>query len=305
MAIFAGTPGNDILTGTTGDDRFIGSSGNDTLDGGGGNDTIDYSDLGKPVTVLRAGVVDKGGLGTDKISKFLNIIGATGQSNTIDSTGATGGAKIDIDLANNTFNVNSLKLNGVAIPVPQVKIVNFVNAIGGPNDDTIVGSNTGGKLTGAGGNDTITGGEGKDILTGTDSTARGVGEVDILTGGGGGDRFVLGDSKGAYYLGKGSNDYAMITDFNLRQDSLDLGNASNLNLSIESSGIVDLFSGQDLIAKIQVKGGFGHEYRSEIGDSHHGMGGDELTTGAIFGSNEIASAFDLLTGSKCPSGQFG
>ncbi len=174
MAIIQGTNGNDIPTGSSGDDwanptlreRIIGSAGDDTLSGGGGNDTLDYSGLGKPITVFRGVVFDKGGLGTDRISIFLNIVGATGQANTLDATGARGGAKIDIDLTKNTFNVNSFQLNGVTIPIPEVKVFNSVNASGDPNDDKLVGSNTGGKLTGAGGNDKIVGGKGKDIITG-------------------------------------------------------------------------------------------------------------------------------------------
>jgi serralysin len=302
MAVIQGTTGNDVLTGGTGDDRIIGSAGNDTLASGGGNDAVDYSDLGKPITVFRGVVVDKGGLGTDQITNFLNIVGATGQANTLDATGASGGAKIDINLAKNTFNVNSFQRNGVTIPIPEVKVLNFVNAIGGPNDDTLVDSNTGGKLTGAGGNDTIVGGKGKDILTGTDSTARGVGEVDILTGGGSRDRFVLGDSNGAYYLGRGNNDYATITDFNLRQDSLDLGNARNISFGIESSGTIDLFSGKDpssrdLIAKIQVKGGLPEierEYQTGIGDRNTCLSGDLLAKGGMFGSDKIGSQFNII-----------
>jgi Ca2+-binding RTX toxin-like protein len=301
MTIIKGTTGNDILTGGTGNDQIIGSAGNDILTSGGGNDTVDYSDLGKPITASK-GVVDKGGLGTDQIINFLNIVGATGQANTLDATGATGGAKIDINLAKNTFNVNSFQRNGVTIPIPEVKVFNFVNALGGPNDDTLIGSNTGGKLTGSGGNDIITGGKGKDILTGTDSTARGVGEVDILTGGGGRDRFVLGDSNGAYYVGQGNNNYAKITDFNLRQDSLNLGDAKNISFSIESSGTVNLFAGKDpnsrdLIAKIHVKGGFKEierEYQTGVGDRNTCLSGGLLAKGEIFGSDEIGSQFNII-----------
>jgi Ca2+-binding RTX toxin-like protein len=302
MAIIQGTSGNDVLTGGTGDDRIIGSAGDDTLASGGGNDTLDYSGLGKPITALQ-GVINKGGLGTDLITNFLNIVGATGQSNTLDATGARGGGRIDINLAKNTFNVNSFQRDGVNIPIPQIKVINFVNALGGPNDDTLVGSNTGGKLTGGGGNDRITGGKGKDILTGTDSTARGVGEVDSLTGGGGRDRFVLGDRNGAYYVGQGNNDYAKISDFNLRQDTLDFGSAKNISFKIESSGAVDVFAGKDpnnrdLIAKIQVKGGFPGRiqrgYRSGMSDRNTSSGGDLLANAGSFGSDTIGSQFNLI-----------
>jgi serralysin len=87
VAIIQGTNGNDILTGGNDDDRIIGSAGDDTLSGGGGNNTLDYSGLGKPITASQ-GVVNKGGLGTDRISSdFSAIVGATGQANTLDATG--------------------------------------------------------------------------------------------------------------------------------------------------------------------------------------------------------------------------
>jgi Ca2+-binding RTX toxin-like protein len=67
-----------VLTAIDCDDRIIGSAGDNTIAGGGGNDTIDYSGLGKAIIAFRGVVIDKGGLGTDRITNFLNIVGATG-----------------------------------------------------------------------------------------------------------------------------------------------------------------------------------------------------------------------------------
>jgi hypothetical protein len=126
--------------------------------------------------------------------------------------------------------------------------------------------------------------------------------VDILTGGGGRDRFVLGDSKGAYYVGQGNNDYAKITDFNLRQDSLNLGSAKNISFGIESSDTINLFAGKDpssrdLIAKIQVKGGFKEierEYQTGFGDRNTCLSRGFLAKGEMFDSNEIGSQFNII-----------
>jgi uncharacterized delta-60 repeat protein len=131
---------------------------------------------------------------------------------------------------------------------------------GGVGNDILFGGAGNNTLVGGAGNDKITGGNQNDIITGTDRTARGVGEVDILTGGGGRDKFILGNANRAYYVGNGANDYAKITDFNLFQDSIDLGNFKNFSFALEGTNTINLFSGKDvktrdLIAKIELAGG--------------------------------------------------
>lgn len=93
-------------------------------------------------------------------------------------------------------------------------------------------------LWGSTSNDKILGGYGNDILTGvvkTGSTAvsLGKGQIDTLTGGAGKDVFVLGDSRGVFYndnlnANSGSSDYALITDFSLIDDKLQLLTGSYL-----------------------------------------------------------------------------
>jgi Ca2+-binding RTX toxin-like protein len=266
---------NSILGGNFafGNTNFIiGSKGNDTLYGGAANnDTLDYSNLGQTVQLLvsspkttifnRANfaTVDKGTFGLDSIESFEHIIGATNQDNTIDASAINTTYGVDINLATNSLTTTRVFTSpfSTTIDVSNTEVVNFVNAIGTKNNDTIVGGNKNSKLTGGGGNDTITGGTKNDRITGTDSNARGVGEVDTLTGGGGRDKFILGDRNGAYYLGNASNDYATITDFSIFNDSIDLGSLRNYSFAIESTGTIDLFAGKDvntrdLIAKIQI-----------------------------------------------------
>jgi Ca2+-binding RTX toxin-like protein len=104
-------------------------------------------------------------------------------------------------------------------------------------------------LKGTDSNDTIFSGLGNDILTGAGTTA-GIGQIDRLIGGGGKDTFVLGDANQVYYNdGKantiGLTDYAIIVDFNLKQDQIQLqGTAADYtvgavpqNLGLTGTGI--------------------------------------------------------------------
>jgi Ca2+-binding RTX toxin-like protein len=260
---------------------IIGSKGNDTIRGG----TIDYSNLGRAVNFVLLGFssprgingsafhsleINKNGLGIDKTSSSYNdfrqlqptIIGAKNKANLLDASTFTSTDRIDVNLANNSLKAITVSeriiINGSA--TEDFTLVNFVDVIGSKYNDKIVGANKNGKLTGGGGNDTITGGSKNDIITGSDSTARGVGELDTLTGGGGKDKFVLGDKNGAYYVGKGNNDYALITDFNVFQDSISIGSLKDYSFALAGKDTIDLYSGKDiktrdLIAKIQIAGG--------------------------------------------------
>jgi Ca2+-binding RTX toxin-like protein len=297
------------------DDLIIGSKGNDTLDGGSGQNTLDYSNLGIAVKVslelgtgsviykgvsgqdftalltsYTKGTVDKGSSGKDTIVSFEKIVGATNKSNTLDLSAGVDGASVNVNLATNSLKVD-IPGRQAGIPLVQYEVVNFVNAVGTKNNDTIVGANKNGKLTGGGGNDTITGGTKNDTITGTDSTARGVGEVDKLTGGSGKDKFVLGDSNGAYYVGKGSTDYATITDFNIFQDSINIGSLKDYSFSFSGTNTIDLYSGKDpstrdLIAKIQISGGI-----SSVSSSSKSIAGSSSSL------DSIVSKLDILSGS--------
>jgi Ca2+-binding RTX toxin-like protein len=264
---------NSISTGA-GDDTIIASKGDDKLSQA---ETIDYSKLDNAVTVMalwsinrdsKTGTaflnpvqtIEKGGVGTDFVRDAKKIIGTNNKENTLDVSSSNKDIKdlvIDINLSKNFIKVTGIPNNIQNVAITQLEIVNFTNIIGSSNNDTITGANKKGKLTGGGGNDTITGGNKNDTITGSDSTARGVGEVDTLTGGGGRDKFVLGDSNGAYYVGKGKDDYATITDFNLFQDSIDLGGFKDYSFASGGGNTIELYSGKDvntrdLIAKIQL-----------------------------------------------------
>ncbi|MFM7427468.1 MAG: hypothetical protein ACKO7W_21115 [Elainella sp.] len=91
-------------------------------------------------------------------------------------------------------------------------------------------------LTGTSQNDILWGGLGQDSLTGAGIDDAGRGEIDYLCGGGGQDLFVLGDATQTFYndgqSGLGLTDYAILLDFNLKQDTIQLqGSASDYVLA--------------------------------------------------------------------------
>jgi Ca2+-binding RTX toxin-like protein len=302
--------GNDLnneILGGNGNDLIIASKGNDSLSG----DTIDYSKIGTAINVKalwgisvgRFGIrrfsfnqrIEKGLVGIDSVREAKKIIGTSNQENTLDASGSKDFG-MSVNLSTNILQVNDIPKEDSSLErgssPAQIEIINFTNVIGTNRNDTIVGANKKGKLTGGGGNDTITGGNKNDVLTGSDSTARGVGEVDTLTGGGGRDKFVLGDANGAYYVGKGKDDYATITDFNIFQDSISLGGFKNYSFASGDNNTIELYSGKDvntrdLIAKIQLTGGISPRSTN----SRSVMGADASL-------NAITSKLDIVSGSS-------
>lgn len=94
---------------------------------------------------------------------------------------------------------------------------------GEKGQDIVIGGDGNDSLFGGLGNDVLQGDNGNDILTGVDINAinPGIEEIDTLTGGSGSDIFVLGDANNTYY-DNGDLDYALITDFNATEDSIQL-----------------------------------------------------------------------------------
>lgn len=105
---------------------------------------------------------------------------------------------------------------------------------------TLWGTNGSDSITGGTGNDSITG----VLKTGTAAKALGMGQIDVLTGGAGKDTFLLGDSRGIFYNdyqnnNLGNADYALIKDFNLVDDKLQLKSGNYLFNT--SSGSLSLY----------------------------------------------------------------
>ncbi|MBW4468741.1 MAG: hypothetical protein KME07_25220 [Pegethrix bostrychoides GSE-TBD4-15B] len=91
-------------------------------------------------------------------------------------------------------------------------------------------------LTGTSQNDILWGGLGQDTLNGAGSDDASMGEIDYLCGGGGKDIFILGDTTQSFYndgkTGAGLTDYAVVLDFNAKQDTIQLfGSAADYVLA--------------------------------------------------------------------------
>jgi Ca2+-binding RTX toxin-like protein len=107
---------------------------------------------------------------------------------------------------------------------------------GGNGNDQMMGGDGDDSLTGGTGSDYLLGGDGNDVLVGVEPTSStsGTGEIDLLQGGAGADRFVLGDTTTAYYK-TGVSDYAAIADFKVEQGDL-----------IQLKGTADLYRLADM-----------------------------------------------------------
>jgi len=244
-AIIIVTPGDDILLGTRNNDRFIGSPGNYTIQGEGGIDIVDYSNLGQSVSVGIAGDIQKGTLGTDKVTNVETIIGSIGQSNIIDSSTAFSGISISADLSQDRVVV-------FGIPNSQpftLNVENFINVIGTSGNDTIIGNDLNNSLQGRDGNDIINGNDGSDVLLG------GLGN-DFIDGGDGNDGALGGDGDDTLIGGFGND----VFDGGAGNDILTGG--GNLDVLIGGAGfdrfqyfspieggdlILDFTSGEDRI----------------------------------------------------------
>ena len=109
--------------------------------------------------------------------------------------------------------------------------VTIENAVGGSNDDRIIGNQVANTLIGGTGDDTLTGESGNDTLRGYGGAA----EFDVLAGGSGSDSFILGNAASVFYTGEG---FAFITDFSRVDDRILLsGDISQYNVLTDDFNI--------------------------------------------------------------------
>ncbi|MEQ8975153.1 MAG: CARDB domain-containing protein [Coleofasciculus sp. C1-SOL-03] len=119
------------------------------------------------------------------------------------------------------------------------------NLFGEAGSDMLFGDRGDDYLFGGTGNDRLDGDRGDDLLIGVELNLAnpGLGEVDSLIGGFGADVFQLGDVFSAYYddangTTDGSTDYALITDFDINQDIIELhGSAADYQLATVSPSL--------------------------------------------------------------------
>ena len=254
-----GTPGNDILEGQLGNDTLFGSSGNDTLDGGGENDTADYSSLGA-ISLERAGTVNKGSDGRDRIEGIETIIGNDSSEivNTIDGfTGTSGKTSFRV-------NLNSEQIIVKDVPFPQptdlfFNVKNFTNVFGTTLSDFVIGNERNNLLRGGDGQDTLFGSVGDDTLRGEagDDDLSGDEGNDLIEGDSGSDRLFGGDGRDTLTGGEGNDEL-----FGQAGDDL-----------LEGGDGIDVLFGND--GNDTLRGGAGNDRL--IGDAGNDVFG--LTTG--------------------------
>ena len=286
-------PNSSLLPGiieiANSNDTIIGSTGDDTINGGLGSDRVDYSSLTEAITLLAGGIVNKGSFGTDTIVDVETVIGATGQSNTIDaSTGIATTTSLNVNLA-----TNNLIINGLPAPINSItlNVQNFLNVVGTTQNDTIKGNNLANELVGNTGNDTIQGNDGNDILDGGDGNDQlfGGNNDDQLFGGLGND-ILQGDNGNDFLNGDLGNDTLRglagddILDGGVGNDSLLGGVGNDILFGDFGDDILNAEAGNDLV--------FGDDGNDRL---YGGDGLDELNGGIgkdfLYGGNNNDTLF--------------
>ncbi|MBD2690670.1 beta strand repeat-containing protein [Anabaena catenula] len=248
--ILTGLSGNDILKGGTGNDNLYSNGGVDILDGGDGIDlaVVDLSSNSgnNNLDFTQASTTAANG------TQFINIEGVnltTGAGNDTINSGTgkdtiDGGAGTDTLIVDYSANDNTNTLGypkGISSSNNNAGSGNILAYKGTVGDyDQVSYSNIEQlNITGTKYDDDIRGGSGNDILKGVNpnSSTPGLGEIDVLTGGTGSDRFILGNATKVYYddgntSTNGSNDYANITDFNTGDIIQLQGTSSNYLLAV-------------------------------------------------------------------------
>jgi len=223
-----GNQGGNFLDGEGGKDTVEGDAGNDSLEGGWNTDLLEGGDGHDRLDGGTGADTLRGGLGNDTyfVENRHDIVDeATGEGRDLVESSVS---FTMTDGLENLFLVGST----------------FTAGTGNDFANIITASDAGAKLWGRGGRDTLIGGARGDTLSGADDAGAGVGEVDQLTGGGGKDRFILGTAVDRYYDNQnaesaGLRDYALITDFTVGEDRLQLkGSAAKYYLGAQDvSGV--------------------------------------------------------------------
>ncbi|MEO1146206.1 MAG: Ig-like domain-containing protein, partial [Cyanobacteria bacterium J06638_22] len=271
---FIGGDGNDTLIGNAGNDSLNGGAGADSMEGGSGNDVFVVNTSGdKVIEAVDGGTSDKvissiSYTLTSNVER-LELTGAAnlnGTGNILDNwidgnagnnwlDGGAGNDRLDGAAGNDTYVVNSngdivLENADEGIDIVRSSVsyilgdhVEHLTLTGATNLNGI-GNGLDNVLKGNTGNNILDGDAGDDVLRGTFGS--GIGEIDVLGGGSGSDRFVLGTSDTLFYddgdaASAGTGDYGLITDFNpTESDVIQLQGATISGVAADGSS--DLWS---------------------------------------------------------------
>jgi beta propeller repeat protein len=231
-----GTEEDDILTGGEGPDTISGFAGDDIIQGLGGRDDILGGNGDDLITAGDGKDNVEGGRGADNISGNDGNDSLLGNEGSDDILGGEGNDTIDGGTGQDRLlgeGGNDIILGQEGNDVLDGS-TGVDSLFGGAGRDRIIGGYDG---------DSLDGGDGNDTLVGVNPSAPsggqeryGAGTVDTLTGGKGRDSFVLGDEARAYYddgdpLTTGESDYALITDYNSGQDTLQRNGTASLYIT--------------------------------------------------------------------------
>jgi Ca2+-binding RTX toxin-like protein len=221
----------DIIQGTDDGDIIKGFPGNDILIGGNGYDEV-FGDAGDDLIYAGSTVCDDtaGSAESSNFSQYANFLsGGEGDDILISS-------HLDDFLAGGPG--NDLLRGYLGDDLLQ----------GGDGKDELKGYHGNDSLFGGGDNDTLRASRDSEVLNGGSGDDRLVGyndfvhtnriNLDSLTGGHGADRFILGYSHQTYYQAGGFNDLAIIEDFDVQQDTIQLnGTVEDYSLELGTYGV--------------------------------------------------------------------
>ncbi|WP_072013862.1 FG-GAP repeat protein [Myxosarcina sp. GI1] len=221
----SGNDGNDSLSGNSGEDDIFGGNGNDTLNGNSESDRL-FGEAGNDsITGGAAGDRLFGDIGNDSLAGNGGNDLVLGEAGNDVIYGGSGN-----DSLRGNFGEDLIFGNSGADKV-----------VGNDGDDTLNGGTGDDTLIGGNGNDSLSGNSNNNLLIGVNLNSASVGELDTLTGGSGSDTFVLANTNDVFYddgdnFTSGEEDFALITNFNLEQDTIQLqGTTDNYSLDFFTS----------------------------------------------------------------------
>ena len=261
-----GGSNSDTLIGGSGNDEIYGN-GNDILDGGEGTDklSLDFSIETEPILIDLSTTDNQVDFENTEVKNFEEIGSIYGGSNddiiTLGLAASISGGYVYGLHGNDTL---ILDYSGYETAIENIdwssrvkRIDNDVELIyyddiqqyqitGTEYNDSLQGGSNSDTLIGGSGDDSLVGNSGEDILTGVNPNLEnaGVSEIDTLVGGADSDYFLLGDANQTFYddgesSSQGREDYALIKDFDLTEDKIELlGSKDNYRLGF--SPITDL-----------------------------------------------------------------